>query len=530
MLYKGEAVITSDYGFYSEFSSKMKTTTSPLFVGFFNDFVTNLKNSEQEKCKITIEKILEYEELDFKEMFRYLDDHIRCLEDVQFTDHNILRGHTNGIVLKSKDRNEGLFIPHLRMADGEGIELNAYGYIEDVEQLESFGENMINAVVLKPNCDSYYTYIENSYNGFSDEINGRMKVLTLEGQNNVAYICNENYDMDTNLKLNRLLKNKDKICEVIYGNCVIVGDDGNKFVSLEESRIKNLVYLYSDERSSMEISNYFENKVQQIRSETYNMFEKRGIKTFDLIDELRNKLDLVDGDEQELNNEVYNISSRFNIDFAYSSNALEGNSIDITEATKLLENGETIGDKNLSEVLDIVNHAEAYKYILNIYRTAGGMDKGYVKKINEIMLSNNPKVSGKYMFDNSEIQLRNLLDTYVDELKYNDQHDLENIAELYLDFAKLKPFKEANGQTNRLLLNFELLRNNYMPINIEPVEKERYENCISEYIKNGRSDLMADFIKQKVELEYKIHFCEGEEQVQGEELEQGVPENELTMD
>ncbi len=510
MLYKGEAVITRDYGFY-------------------NDFVTNLKNSEEEKTKITVEKIFEYEELDFKEMFKFLDDHRRYLEDVQFTDHNILRGHTNGILVKSKDRSEGLFIPHLRMADGEGVELNAYGYIEDVEKLEAFGENMIKAVVLKPNCDSYYTYIENSYNGFSDEINGRMKVLTLEGQNNVAYICNESYDMDTNLKLNRLLKSKDKVCEVVYGNCVIVGDDGSKFVSLEENSIKNLVYSYSDERSSMEINKYFENKVQQIRSETYNMFEKRGIKTFDLIDELRSKIDLIDGDEQELNNEVYNISSRFNIDFAYSSNALEGNSIDISEATKILENGETIGGKNLSEVLDIVNHAEAYKYILERYRIAGGMDSGYVEKLNQMMLANNPEVSGKYMLDNSKIQLRNLLDTYVDELKYNDQHDLENIAELHLEFAKLKPFKEANGQTNRLLLNFELLRNNYMPINIEPVEKERYENCISEYIKNGRSDLMTDFIKQKVELEYKIHFCEGEEQVQGEKLEQDSQENELTM-
>ncbi len=40
MLYKGEAVITSDYGFY-------------------NDFVTNLKNSEEEKTKITVEKIFD---------------------------------------------------------------------------------------------------------------------------------------------------------------------------------------------------------------------------------------------------------------------------------------------------------------------------------------------------------------------------------------------------------------------------------------------------------------------------------------
>ena len=54
------------------------------------------------------------------------------------------------------------------------------------------------------------------------------------------------------------------------------------------------------------------------------------------------------------------------IKWTYNSNAIEGNTIDMYQTKVLLEDGITIGGKTMKEHLEIINHAEAIKYIEEI--------------------------------------------------------------------------------------------------------------------------------------------------------------------
>ncbi|HBH13878.1 MAG TPA: cell filamentation protein Fic, partial [Clostridiales bacterium] len=46
------------------------------------------------------------------------------------------------------------------------------------------------------------------------------------------------------------------------------------------------------------------------------------------------------------------------------------------------------------------------------------------------------------------------------------------------EFVKIHPFIDGNGRTSRLLLNFELLKNGYIPIIIKNKERARYYDVL----------------------------------------------------
>lgn len=85
---------------------------------------------------------------------------------------------------------------------------------------------------------------------------------------------------------------------------------------------------------------------------------------FKAIDEKKNILD----DKRPLSKEILkNLKQYFDVELTYNSNAIEGNTLTITETKVILEEGLTIGrGKSLREHLEVINHQEAINYIEDI--------------------------------------------------------------------------------------------------------------------------------------------------------------------
>ena len=67
-------------------------------------------------------------------------------------------------------------------------------------------------------------------------------------------------------------------------------------------------------------------------------------------------------------NEVKELDAYFRIGTTYTSNALEGNSLTLSETKVLLEDGITIGGKPIRDCYEATGHARAYDYMLEIAR------------------------------------------------------------------------------------------------------------------------------------------------------------------
>ncbi|MEG1576950.1 MAG: Fic family protein, partial [Clostridium sp.] len=66
--------------------------------------------------------------------------------------------------------------------------------------------------------------------------------------------------------------------------------------------------------------------------------------------------------------ELKSLDDYFRVGFTYSSNALEGNTLTISETKILLEDGLTVGGRPLKDCYEAVGHGAAYDFMLELAR------------------------------------------------------------------------------------------------------------------------------------------------------------------
>ena len=79
---------------------------------------------------------------------------------------------------------------------------------------------------------------------------------------------------------------------------------------------------------------------------------------------------------------------------------------------------------------------------------------------------------------------------------YNYNHDSQDIfnkiAKYHIDFKQIHPFKDGNGRTGRLLINYELLKNNLPPVVIAKESRVKY----FEFLRDNNSTNLAKWLNE----------------------------------
>ena len=80
------------------------------------------------------------------------------------------------------------------------------------------------------------------------------------------------------------------------------------------------------------------------------------------------------------------------------------------------------------------------------------------------------------------------------------EHPVKVAAMLHLKFVTIHPFRDGNGRTARLLMNFELVKHGYLIINIQPDKISR--NAYMEALKQAQiKDNYESFIELVADYE-----------------------------
>lgn len=238
---------------------------------------------------------------------------------------------------------------------------------------------------------------------------------------------------------------------------------------------------------------------------------------FDRVDELKSKLNEYRPLTSE---EVKRLREEFLIDFTYNSNAIEGNTLTLQETALILKEGITIDEKPLKEHLEAVGHKDAFYYIEELVKEKVELSEKVIKDIHSLVLMDKPQDRGRYRripvtilgAAHKPVQpylvpvlMEQLINEYNQEMK--DKHIIEKVALFHLKFEAIHPFIDGNGRTGRLLLNLELMKEGYPPINIKFKDRRKYYDCFSDYhLKNGNPNMLINMVTKYVEEELEKYI------------------------
>lgn len=202
----------------------------------------------------------------------------------------------------------------------------------------------------------------------------------------------------------------------------------------------------------------------------------------------------------------------------YHSNAIEGSTLTYAETYAILYNDNSfkIGGKEPREIYEAINHKKALELVFKNLQNNDEFNEVFIKKLNETINRDIKDTEGyrtvQVFIRGSEHippapeKIPNLMNYFI----YNYNHDEQNIfyklAKYHIEFEKIHPFEDENGRTGRLLLNYELIKNNLPPVVISKDDRVKY----FEFLKNddiiGLAEWLKDLSNQENERMEKFGF------------------------
>lgn len=192
--------------------------------------------------------------------------------------------------------------------------------------------------------------------------------------------------------------------------------------------------------------------------------------------------------------ELKSLDDYFRVGFTYSSNALEGNTLTISETKILLEDGLTVGGRPLKDCYEAVGHGAAYDFMLELARQPDmNITEDTIKKLHRLFYqkvdadqaghyrSIQVYISGTEYVPPAPDEVPQFMKHLADQIcsSRSTLHPIELAAMAHKRLVDIHPFIDGNGRTARLLMNLILVNAGYGVVSIPPILRNDYINALS---------------------------------------------------
>lgn len=209
----------------------------------------------------------------------------------------------------------------------------------------------------------------------------------------------------------------------------------------------------------------------------------------------------------------------------YNSNAIENSTLTLEETEKILlqidldrfiSERELFETKNLARVVSYTN-AKAKEQELNL---------NVILLLHKMLLSNiRDDVAGRFRNESEWVRVGShvaldpaLIVDHLEEMFSAYQANpsiniIKRIARQHLTFEHIHPFVDGNGRIGRVMNNYNLLREGFVPINIKFIDRKSYYNAFQEFDSGGKTSIMEEIVGKALTNSYhkRLAYLESKE-------------------
>ena len=221
--------------------------------------------------------------------------------------------------------------------------------------------------------------------------------------------------------------------------------------------------------------------------------------------------------------EVRELDAYYRIGITYSSNALEGNSLTLSETKVLLEDGITVGGKPIRDCYEATGHARAYDYMLTLARSGSlSITEDVIRHLHCLFYNGiDPETAGEYRKGQVFITGTDYVPPTAEDVpqcmahfaaelaeRQESLHPVELATYAHRRLVDIHPFQDGNGRTARLLMNLILINQGYCIVSIPPVLRHDYIVALQQAQRENRPSDEA-FLKliAECEIEAQKDYC-----------------------
>jgi len=201
-------------------------------------------------------------------------------------------------------------------------------------------------------------------------------------------------------------------------------------------------------------------------------------------------------------------------DQVYNSNAIENSTLSLEETEKILLQIDL--DRYISEreIFEAKNLGRIVSYI-NKRAKEQELDLEVILSLHRMLISNiRDDVAGRFRSDNEYVRVGSHIAPSPKEIKdrlqrmlaeYNASiHEsiIKRITRLHLAFEYVHPFVDGNGRIGRVINNYLLIREGYVPINIKFIDRKKYYEAFREFDEKGSTAIMEEITAKALTNSY----------------------------
>lgn len=212
--------------------------------------------------------------------------------------------------------------------------------------------------------------------------------------------------------------------------------------------------------------------------------------------------------------EVERLMEEFVVEYTYNSNAIEGNTLTLRETDMVLR-GLTIDKKPLKDHMGAVGHKDAFDFISELVKDNIELSERIIKQIHFLVLADKKDDRGVYRrvpvrimgAKHEPVQPHLIIlkmEQLLIDLSVSTEHIITKLARFHIEFEGIHPFIDGNGRTGRLLVNLELMKAGYPPINIKFTDRIAYYTAFDEYHTkqnlSAMEKLFAGYVNERLDM------------------------------